>query len=294
MKQFFKQAYQLSQGSEPYVTVTMLSSRGHAPQDPGAKVLITQHGLFYGTIGGGKVEARAIQQAQLLLQQRPLPAEPIVQQWNLQKDIGMSCGGEVSFLFEVHNPLSWPIVIFGAGHVAQALVRSLLPLRCQIFCYDPRPEWISKLPAAENLTAASIANLPSQISHLPTNSFFVVMTQGHATDLPVLTEIFKSHPSAPYIGVLGSTVKSLKIRKELAENGIAQELITKLKCPMGVPLGTNDPAEIAISIVAELIQTRDLSAPVSQETLQPKPEQHQQFSANSAQGLQLLGPKADL
>ena len=293
MKEFFKQAYQLSQGLEPYVVVTMVSSRGHAPQDPGAKALITKEGLCYGTIGGGKVEARAIQHARLMLQQRPLATHPIILQWNLQKDIGMSCGGEASFLFEVHNPLSWPIVIFGAGHVAQALVRALIPLRCQIFCYDQRPEWIAKLPTAENLTVACTTDLPAQVSQLSSHCFFVVMTQGHATDVPILKEIFKIHASASYVGVLGSDVKSTKIRRELVEHGIDKDLVEKLKCPMGIQFGNNDPAEIAVSIVAELIQSRDLSAQVLQEKPLPKPVPHPQPAASSVQGLQLLNPKAD-
>jgi xanthine dehydrogenase accessory factor len=83
------------------------------------------------------------------------------------------------------------------------------------------------------------------------------MTMGHAHDVPILAEIAKHAPDCPYVGVIGSDIKGKRIRNDLKELGISPEFINKLRVPMGLPLGTNHPYEIAISIAAELIQVRD-------------------------------------
>lgn len=246
----FETATELTRAGEPFVVVTMLGTRGHAPQDPGAKAIVTARGLHGGTVGGGKVEARAIAHAQAALAQSTAPAPERVT-WNLQRDIGMSCGGEVEFLFEVHRPHVWPIVVYGAGHVSQALVRLLLTLECSVLCIDPRPEWLDRLPPE-----SAKLRKRTEVAAAPDDAYHVVMTQGHTTDLPILAALLK-RAAPPYVGVLGSDVKAAKIRKELLELGIEPARVEALRTPMGLPFGSNDPAEIAVSVTAQLLATRD-------------------------------------
>ena len=82
------------------------------------------------------------------------------------------------------------------------------------------------------------------------------MTQGHATDLPVLTEILQTR-DAPYVGVIGSPQKASVLRRDLKQDGVADDKINSFVCPMGVPLGNNTPAEISISVIAQILQRRD-------------------------------------
>lgn len=265
-KPFFQAAAELEAQSIPFVVVTMLSSRGHAPQDPGAKIIVTENGLHCGTVGGGKIEARCIQEGLSILK---TDVRVQVFHWNLQKDIGMSCGGEVSFLFESHQHLLWRVCIFGAGHVAQALVRTLLNLQVRIVCVDHRKEWLERLPENPKLKKIWVQegsqSVSSVVDELSEDDYFVSMTQGHATDLPVLTEIFMQYPQSSYIGVLGSDIKAKKIRVDLqnalSERGLSEEEIKnrlgQLHCPIGLEFGNNSPQEISISIVAELLQCRD-------------------------------------
>jgi xanthine dehydrogenase accessory factor len=248
----WKECFELNEKGESFVMVTLTAHRGSAPQDPGAKMLVTTSGLYAGTVGGGKVEMAAIKKAAEILNastQQP----PLSLVWNLQTEIGMSCGGEVSFLFEHFMVTSWPIVIFGAGHVAQALSRILSKLNCSITCVDPREEWLSKFEGVKVIQHPDPKQL---IPSFDPKSFFLVMTMGHAYDVPILLDIAKLAPNAPYVGVIGSDIKGMKIRKELAEAGVSQDFIDKLKCPMGLDLGSNHPYEIAISISAQLLQVR--------------------------------------
>ncbi|MCM2279370.1 MAG: xanthine dehydrogenase accessory protein XdhC [Oligoflexia bacterium] len=264
MSDFWSAAARAYEVKGSFIVVTLVSARGHAPQEPGAKAIMTLEGIFWGTVGGGKLEARALDRAQALLRGPAIPnPAPELVQWNLQRDIGMTCGGEVTMLFEIHRRDAWKIVVFGAGHVAQALIRALEPLGCQLVCLDPRAEWLEKLPVTPKLRKVHSAEPGALVESLAEDSFFVVMTQGHSTDLPIITALLKRFPQAPYIGTMGSRIKALKVRAELKELGFSDETIARLRCPIGLPLGTNAPAEIAISVAAELIQARDARHPAS-------------------------------
>jgi len=256
---YFESAQKLFRTGTSFVTVTMIQTRGHAPQDAGAKAIITQTGLEWGTVGGGKVEAKAITRAIDILASDPKTRESVTEllTWNLQRDVGMSCGGEVQFLFELFTPNSWKVFIFGSGHVAQEIVRFLLRLNCQVTCIDTRPEWLQRLPKDEpHLISILCQDYTEIISQVPKDAFCVVSTRGHATDIPVLHGILKSH-LPPYLGVIGSLVKAIKIKDDLKKMGHSKVEVDHVFCPMGVDIGNhNDPAEIAVSIVAQLIKIR--------------------------------------
>jgi xanthine dehydrogenase accessory factor len=249
----WKECFDLNEKGESFVVVTMTEARGSSPQDPGAKIIVTKNGLYAGTVGGGKVEMAAIKKGQSILENSAqLP--PGLLTWNLQKDIGMSCGGEVSFLFEHFMSTHWPIVIYGAGHVAQALSRLLSKLNCHVTCVDSREEWTTKL---EGVNVLLHPTPKDTVSSFNPKSYFICMTMGHAHDVPILLEVAKHAPDAPYVGVIGSDVKGIKIKRELTELGVGKSFIEKLRVPMGLPIGSNHPYEIAISIAAELLQVRD-------------------------------------
>lgn len=193
----WKECFELNEKGESFVMVTMTGARGSSPQDPGAKILVTKKGLYAGTVGGGKVEMASIKKAQEILESHSQLAPELVT-WNLQKDIGMSCGGEVSFLFEHFMFTHWPIVIFGAGHVAQALTRVLSKLNCHVTCVDSREDWIAKLEGVNTLHHPTPKDT---VSSFNPKSFFMCMTMGHAHDVPILFEISKHAPDCPYVGV---------------------------------------------------------------------------------------------
>ena len=242
----------LTEAGTSFVMVTMTGVRGSAPQDLGAKILVTEAGLYFGTVGGGKVEQAAIKRGKEILASDDV--EPQTYTWNLQKDIGMSCGGEVTFVFEHHKQSAWPIVVFGAGHVAQAVTRVLSKLNCSVTCVDSREEWIAKLEGVKSIHHPN----PAEIVHtFSPKSYFMSMTMGHSFDVPILLAIFKHAPDCPYVGVIGSDVKGVKIRRELKELGVSDEFLAKLRVPMGLPIGTNQPNEMAISIAAEILKVRD-------------------------------------
>ena len=254
MSTYWENLQQLLADGRAFVSVTLVDIVASAPQNVGAKMLVTSDGLLSGTVGGGKIEARAIAEAQKLLGER---APNGFVEWNLQNDIGMTCGGVVKLFFETYNIATWPIVIFGAGHCSQALVRLLLTLQCHVTVIDSRDEWLQKLPRDPKL-AVTKADKPmaAYVSALPANAFVLCMTMGHSADLPILVEILKTR-KFPFLGAIGSDAKAAALRRGIIAAGLSEETARQFFCPIGLDLGSNDPAEIAISIAGQLLQHRD-------------------------------------
>jgi xanthine dehydrogenase accessory factor len=82
------------------------------------------------------------------------------------------------------------------------------------------------------------------------------MTKGHSTDRPVLREVFLNGLGVSFLGAIGSAAKRAVLLRELREDGVGEEVLQSLVCPLGLPIGGNDPAEIAVSIAAQLLERR--------------------------------------
>ncbi len=240
------------------MSVVITAMKGSAPQEPGAKMLVTSDSIdspFEGTIGGGKLELFAIAHAKKLLDENNTNTTETLS-LNLQSDIGMTCGGVVQLFFEVYRHDQWNIAVFGAGHVAQALIPLLLTLSCQVHCIDNRQEWIKKLPSHPGLNTLSSSDMTQAIQQLPKNSYIIAVTQGHCEDVKIIEQLLADR-KPPYIGIIGSDSKSVLLKKELQAAGVSTQLINNIHCPIGLPFGQDIPAEIAISIVAQLLTIRD-------------------------------------
>lgn len=252
--EIFRQLAAMDDAGLPCVCVTMTGARGSVPQEVGAKMVVTAVGRVSGTVGGGRVEDAAIRHAQGLLASAEDTIEIV--DWNLQRDIGMTCGGAVQLVFESFHSNTWTVAIFGAGHVSQALVRVLLPLDCRVWVFDTRAEFLAKMPESPKLSCVCAEPLETSVDRIPAGASVVVMTQGHRTDLPVLEKILKTR-TFPYLGVIGSASKAAVLRRELRESQVPVQSEMTIRCPIGLPLGRDTPEEIAISIAAELLQVRD-------------------------------------
>jgi xanthine dehydrogenase accessory factor len=254
---FIKTCAALQAEGTPYAVVTIVQIDAHVPQEVGAKMIVVDKGLHCGTIGGGKIEAKGINLAlEALTLDTP---QPSLHRINLNQDLGMVCGGVATLFIECSKQAHWNVAVYGAGHVGQALVRLLQTLSCQIYCVDVREEWLSKLPEHPRLKKILAAAMKDVPPTLPKNTYHVIATQGHAFDLEVVREVLKMS-DVPYIGVIGSKVKARTIRATLMSEGYPESDTQRFHCPMGLAFGNNTPAEIAVSITAQLLQTRGQEA----------------------------------
>jgi xanthine dehydrogenase accessory factor len=255
---FYEQVVALEREGTAFVLVVLTEALGSTPQDTGAKMLVTKAGLHTGTVGGGKVEAKAIAFAQEML--AGAGATPHSVNWTLRTDVGMTCGGSVKLYFEPQVAggfgAAWPIWIFGAGHVVQALVPVLAPLDCAITVVDPRREWLDRLPRSRNIRFIQSDEPKELVPTIPDGAYLLCLTKGHASDRPVLQRALAER-HFPFIGVIGSDAKAEVLRREMIADGLPAERARQFHCPVGLPFGSNDPREIAISIVAQLLTERD-------------------------------------
>lgn len=246
----------LRQSGTPFCLVTIVDGRGSIPQIIGARAIFTRDGLRHGTVGGGRIEERCRERAHELLNGSLVRNS--FERLNLNRDVGMTCAGEVAIYMEVYRPeLEWNVVVFGAGHVSQKLCRFLVELDCQVTCIDTRPEWLSRLPDHERLEIREVAQYADGIEHIRPRSTVIIMTMGHATDMPILTGIAKRDLEIPYLGVIGSDSKAAIMRRALREAGVADEFIAGITCPMGDKIGNNTPPEIAVGVLAQLVRLRE-------------------------------------
>lgn len=236
-----------------FVVATIVEVKGSAPQRAGTKMIILPNGTFEFTIGGGTFEAEVLQDAIAAFHEN----KPIHREYRLTKDdIGMYCQGLVRVMFESYVP-GPALMIFGGGHVAQALSR--IAAASDLFSVtviDDRAQFANseKHPDADSVVLTD-RNFIKDVPATDDESYLVIVTRCHATDM-LLVERYLEKPAA-YLGLIGSNAKVRQFRKELIEKGIPEKFLDRVHAPIGLPIGGKDPAEVAISILAELVQVKN-------------------------------------
>lgn len=242
---------ELAEAREPVVVVTVAATGGSPPGKAGAKMLVTADG-HEGTVGGGKVEATALEHARRLL---GADTGPEILKVDVVRDLGMSCGGTMTLLLEPHTPPP-RLVIFGAGHIAEALCHLAAWAGFDVTVCDAREEWVTgeRLPEARERIHAPWEEAVER-AHPDARSFLVCVTPGHAFDREVVRAVLARVEAPRYLGVVGSRRKAALFRKDLEDAGVPAETAAAIHIPMGLPIGAADPREIALSITAELVAT---------------------------------------
>lgn len=241
----------LDRADEACVLVSVIAARGSAPREAGAKMVVSAD-ASWDTIGGGNLEHQSILAARAILagdgdapSQRDFPLGPA---------LGQCCGGATTVLFEPVRPPAWTIALFGAGHVGRALAKLLGELPCRLIWCDARPDiFPAAVPANTRLRRSTTA---ADIMALPPGASVLIMTHDHATDF-MLTEAALGRDDLAFVGTIGSATKRARFVSRLRRAGLTEDRLGRLYCPIGLPgIGTKLPAEIAISVAAQLLATR--------------------------------------
>lgn len=256
---------------EDGVLVTVEAGSGSVPRGAGARMAVTARGRGAGTVGGGGVEHRCEQTALEVLASResaeavyPLhPAE--------EGDLDMLCGGEVRVSFRFlpggAESAAWVrrerlrlrpagrVYIFGGGHVSQALVPALAAVEFRCVVLEERPEFCRPelFPGAEETRLIDYARLAGELE-LTEEDWAVIMTRGHRDDLLIQAQVMKT--PVRYIGVIGSRQKTEAVTARLKEMGFTARDFKRVFAPIGLPIRSETPAEIAVSVAAQLILER--------------------------------------
>ena len=242
---------------EAVAMATVVEARGSTPRGVSAKMLIYADGRTVGTVGGGDVEARVIAEARAAIaagQSRELACRPVDEE---RGDPGV-CGGDMRIFVDVLTPRP-TLLIVGGGHVAQAVAELGAFLGYRIAVVDERPGMVTpeRFPWAETRLAGDPAQ---QIAGFPLteHTCVVMVTPHHSLDEKVLA-VMAGHPVA-YVGLIGSRRRTDQTFERARKAGVPEELLAQVHTPIGLDIGAENPKEIAVSILAEIIGVQRLEA----------------------------------
>ncbi|MCO5275479.1 MAG: xanthine dehydrogenase accessory protein XdhC [Flavobacteriales bacterium] len=229
----------------------VVQTKGSTPRKAGARMLVYADGRLSGTIGGGNLEKAVVAHAFEQLQ----AGTPKLFRHELLQEHNMCCGGTVDIYIEP-LPRMNTLYLFGAGHVGKALARLASELDFVLHVIDDRREELDRIttPGVRKVHGQFREVLPALA--FSTNAYIVVMTYDHVTDREILAHCIQ-RPHA-YIGMIGSERKARITKRMFSKDGVATvEQLDRVHMPIGKSIAAETPEEIAISILAELIEVKN-------------------------------------
>jgi len=264
--ELFAEAAHRAAAREPFALCTVVGTLRSAPRDAGAKMIVDGQGSIFGTVGGGPLEAAVVFDAVQRLRggggsgtlrfalseagdsATPLPGRP-----SPGEELGMKCGGEVSVFVDVVRPPA-RVLVYGAGHVGERVATMAAEAGLATIVVDDRSSFATRerFPRASQVICADLERDPLAGLSPGAEDFVVVLTRCHALDEAVLEAALRS--STRYLGLIGSRRKVAVILKSIASRlGRDPRSDPRLHAPIGLKLGDKSPAEIAISVLAEIV-----------------------------------------
>ena len=249
-KNIYEEILELVQRGGRGAIATVIRVKGSSPQVVGAKMLVREDGSIAGTVGGGMMEARAVEKARAIIQS----GKPEIITVDLTGKVEGTpvCGGEMDIYIEPLRVMP-RILIFGAGHVGTELARIAHICGFRVCIIDDRREWANeeRIPHADEIMVSSYEKVFDHLAVSPAD-YAVIVTRGHEHDQICLERLLNHELT--YLGMIGSRKKIARIYKNLRDKGIDESLFKQVHSPIGIAIGASSPAEIAVSIMAEIIQ----------------------------------------
>ncbi len=256
----YEKIIQLQGHNTTYVLATVVKTEGSVPGKVGFKIIVESEQKTFGTVGGGALEQRVIQECVSRMKQGNsglleylLSDKPVSKATSGQiQVIPMMCEGKIWIYYEV-NQMKIPVYLFGGGHVGQALAAVLSRLNYHIRLVDNREEFANhrQNPDAHECTCQEYAQYAS-VFKPPAGSFIIVITHGHTFDYDIIRTLYQRKLPLSYVGVIASRSKSVKLIQQLKKDLGEKVDLSSLYTPVGLDIGGETPAEIALSIAAEL------------------------------------------
>jgi xanthine dehydrogenase accessory factor len=244
------------------VLLTLVSVRGHAPREVGAKMVVSADGSW-ASIGGGNLEATAVARARRMLAEGASAPEQLSLSLShaARTEHGRQCcGGEVTVLLEPLGVVP-SVAVFGVGHVGLELARILARHDLELHLVDSRAEQLvpARLSALDDAVArvhVHHAVLPELVlGEVPRGTHVLVMTHDHAEDAALCDAALRCDHLGS-VGLIGSSAKAARFRQVLAADGHEPEAVHGIRTPIGLPdLPGKDPAVIAVAVAADLLRT---------------------------------------
>lgn len=249
----FSEAARLEEQNRPFALAQIVDSRGSTPRHS-AQMLIRDDGSILGTIGGGMVERRVIDEALEAINEKAARMFHGRMARSGNDAVGSDCGGAMSVYISVHG-LRPRLVLIGAGHVNRAVAQSAALLGFEISVADIYPESLNPVffpPLTQLLHADTFSAAVEKLAIRPDNFVLIATNNKDREALDRLIEL-----PAAWLGLLASRRKVQVFLRQLRDNGVEEEKIARLHAPVGYDIGAETPNEIAISVMAEILQVKN-------------------------------------
>lgn len=239
---------------EDYVLVTVLGVAGSVPREPTSKMVVTAEDT-YDSIGGGHLEFNIVKAAREKLATGNF--DFAMQHFPLGASLGQCCGGSVAVLLEPRPTKAFVIAVFGAGHVARALITILGQLDCRVLWIDSRADLFPD-ETPRNVECRTTDDPAGEIDAVPTGAHHLILTHNHQLDFDLCMALLRDGRAAS-IGLIGSDTKAERFRQRLAHRGFDEATIDRIRCPVGLSeVPGKLPMAVAVSIAGELLKLAEL------------------------------------
>jgi xanthine dehydrogenase accessory factor len=235
----------------PFAVATIAATTGSVPRAAGSKMFVYLDGRSSGTIGGGKFEALVLADALTAMREK----KPLLKTYPLHEgdadSFGAICGGEVTVFIEPQLT-SEALYLIGAGHCSRAIAR--LAAECGLFVsvVDDRDDLLAELPrSVARISDFSPAEFIAS-REWRSDEALVIVSRNHEIDREALAAALMQ-TGAGYIGMIGSKRKVRDVFDDLRRRGVPDEKLAKVYAPLGLDIGADSPAEIAVSTIAEVL-----------------------------------------
>ncbi len=246
MSSLSEELVQLADQGAAAVLATVVEVEGGVAVEPGAKCLIRAGRVSSENLGDAQLVQAIVKESDARLRAEKSQLISI--------DVP-AVGGKVEVFFEV-MPAPPKLIVVGAGHIAIPLVQIAKVLDFSVTVIDDRLMYANRerFPSADEVLVGDMAQMLKEMTITP-SCYIVLITRGHAYDEPCLREIM--HSPAKYIGMIGSKrrIKAC-FERFREEEKVAEEVIERVYAPIGLDIATETPAEIALSILGEIIKVR--------------------------------------
>ncbi len=251
MNNIYQKILEIENGNTKAVLCTIVATKGSAPRKTGSKMIVYENGKIAGTIGGGALEKLVIEQALDVLKNN---TSKIVTH-NLVKDLAMCCGGTVELFIEpIMNKKK--LYVFGLGHIGKALSKFAVDLDFNVTVIDDRYDAFDDFDVPDCTIIKEHHASAIEKLVFDEHAFVVILTHNHQYDREILA--LTSKKKHQYVGMIGSERKVEIAKKNmLAFNILNTEEIAEIDMPIGLDIEAITPQEIAISILAKLIDVRN-------------------------------------
>ena len=225
--------------NEPVALATVVEVAGASPAQVGFKLLVRPDGATVGNVGGGELEQRVRDEAVAALREGRSRLFRSTLREEGPDALGTLCGGDVTFFIEVYNPIP-TLLIVGGGHLGRPLAEMARIVGFSVQVVDAQPERAT-VPQFD----------PAAVTPW---TYVVIITRTHLTDEQALRQALAT--PAAYVGMIGSQRKVQTIFDHLRASGVPDEQLARVRAPIGLDLGGRSPEEIALAILAEVVQVR--------------------------------------